>query len=208
MRSLVFILFCFSLNAAPKYTCPEESLRKLMEGNKNYTLDQLEHPNRNQERRDAVLETQEPFAAIVGCADSRVSPEVIFDQGVGDIFVVRVAGNVIGPLEIESVDYAVHHLKACLVIVLGHENCGAVNAVLTHNTKDIEHLAELIQPSVDQAIKAGDKNPLVAATKINALRMKEQLINSESLKQLYNDKKIDIQAAYYNLQTGVVDILK
>ena len=91
---------------------------------------------------------QKPFAIILGCSDSRVSPEILFDQGIGDLFIVRVAGNVAGPVELDSIEYAALYLKSSLVLVLGHENCGAITAVLDGQTKEIEHVADLIAPAI------------------------------------------------------------
>ena len=99
------------VSGAPRPT-PAEALSRLVDGNTRYQKDALIHPNRTPERRESLTAHQEPFAIIVGCADSRVSPELVFDQGVGDLFVVRVAGNVIGPLELDSIDYAAIYLHA------------------------------------------------------------------------------------------------
>jgi len=206
MFYLLTTLFCVSLISP---LCAKESLKKLMDGNDRYVHDKLEHPNRTSERRDALVSKQEPFAVIVGCADSRVAPEILFDQGVGDLFVVRVAGNVIGPLEIESVEYAAVYLHSSIILVMGHENCGAVNAVVQGTTKDIEAVAALIQPSVDEARKENphNKDLLSASVKKNATHMKEVLLKNAVLQKLIKEGKIEIQAAYYNLQTGAVEIL-
>lgn len=179
-----------------------------MKGNERYVEDALEHPRRDQERRESTASKQTPFAAIVGCADSRVSPEIIFDQGVGDLFVVRVAGNVIGPLELDSIEYAVLYLGSVVVLVMGHENCGAVDAVIHNNTKDIESVAELIEPAVEQAKKSKTTNLLESAIKTNALRMKDFVLKSPAVEKLVKAKKIEVHAAYYNIQTGAIELLK
>ena len=168
----------------------------------------MEHPNRTAESRLAVVSKQEPFAIIVGCADSRVSPEIIFDQGIGDLFVVRVAGNVIGSLELDSIEYAAIYLHSSAILVLGHENCGAVNAVVNGTTKDIESVAELIEPAVREARAKTPDNVLVNSVKANALRMRDFLRNTPTLKKLVEGKKLDVQAGYYHLQTGAVEILQ
>jgi carbonic anhydrase len=167
----------------------------------------LEHPNRDQERRQESFSKQAPFAIIVGCSDSRVSPEVIFDEGIGDLFVVRVAGNVIGPLELDSIDYSALYLKSLVILVLGHENCGAVDAAVHNNTKDIEEVAHLIEPAVIEAKKNYPHNLLEMSIKINALRMKAFLLTTPIIKKLVNDKKIEVHAAYYHLKSGVVELL-
>jgi len=168
--------------------------------------DELEHPNRTSERREATLASQAPFAVIVGCSDSRVSPEIVFDRGIGDLFIVRVAGNVIGPLELESIEYAAFVLKSVLILVLGHENC-AVNAVVQGKTKEIPALALIIGPAVKGAKDHDPAGVLKAAIKANALHMKDLLLRSEKLGKLAKKKEIDIEAAYYNLETGEVELL-
>src|SRR5689334_10233158 len=105
-------------------------LTQLLEGNKRFMGGELAHPRRRPEDFMPLAEGQAPLTAIVCCADSRVAPELIFDQGVGDLFVVRVAGNVTDPAVTGSISYAVHHLHAPLVVVLGHQSCGAVKAAL------------------------------------------------------------------------------
>lgn len=180
---LLTFLLSFSLSAE------SESLSRLMKGNDRYVHDTLEHPNRTPERREAVVSKQEPFAVIVGCADSRVSPEIIFDQGVGDLFVVRVAGNVIGPLELDSIDYSVLYLHSSVVLVLGHENCGAVKAVINNTTKDIESVANLIRPSVVEETAKHPENLAEASIKANAIRMRDYLLQTPVIKKMIAEKK-------------------
>jgi carbonic anhydrase len=187
---------------------PKQALEQLMKGNARFVKDQLEHPNRTSERREAIVANQKPFAIIVGCADSRVSPEIIFDQGVGDIFVVRVAGNVIGPLELNSIDYAALVLNSVVIVVMGHENCGAVNAVVSMQTQVIEAVAALIQPAADEAYKtAKPEDVLKKAIKLNAINMRNYLVKSDVVGRLIKEKGIEVHAAYYNLQTGAVELL-
>lgn len=206
--SLLSSSFLFGQGQATVLLSPQEALNRLLKGNTRYTNDALEHPSRDQMRRQAVAASQSPFAIIVGCADSRVPPEVVFDQGLGDLFVVRVAGNVIGPLELDSIDYAALYLRSVIILVMGHENCGAVNAVVSNHTQDIESVAKLIQPSVQEAKKNSKKNILEASIKANACRMRNFLIQSPVIQRLVSEKKIEVHAAYYNLQTGAVEILK
>lgn len=204
---LIFILTIFiSIVHGENLSC-EQALQRLKEGNDRYVRDALEHPDRDSERRLAIASNQSPFAIIVGCSDSRVSPEILFDQGIGDLFVVRVAGNVIGPLEIDSVDYGVIYLGAVCVVVLGHERCGAVKAVVDGTTKDIESIAKLIEPAVDEARREKSDHLLEKAIKKNAIRMKEYLLKSKVISRLINEKKITLRAAYYDLDTGAVEWL-
>lgn len=107
-----------------------EGLLRLLEGNERYVKWHLEHPDLNEARRVQVAQGQTPFAAIVGCADSRVPPEILFDQGLGDLFVVRVAGNIVDAAGLGSLEYAVEHLGTTVIMVLGHEKCGAVKATI------------------------------------------------------------------------------
>lgn len=187
---------------------PQEALARLMQGNKRYINDALEHPNRDQERRLAIVARQSPFAVIVGCADSRVSPEIIFDEGVGDLFVVRVAGSVIGPLELASIDYSMIYLGSVIIIVLGHENCGAVDAVVRGNTQDIEAVAAIIRPAVKEARATSPDDLLEMSVKTNARRMKALLLDSPVIKQRVVEGKVEVHAAYYHLKTGVVELLE
>jgi carbonic anhydrase len=186
-------------------TNPKDSLKALMAGNERFTKDMLEHPNRSQERRESLTDTQNPFATVLGCSDSRVSPSVVFDQGIGDIFEVRIAGNVVGPVALASVEYSAKHLGSSLVFVLGHENCGAVNAVLKGQTADIEPIADKIQEALKGAQKFSD-NPLENAIKANINNTVKLLRNHPPLAKLIKEKKLEVVGGYYHLQSGKVEI--
>ena len=202
------LFFNFSSCSQKKSEPPSKlGLQRLIDGNKRYVNDKSIHPNRNEERRKEITSKQSPYAVIVGCSDSRVAPEIIFDEGLGDLFVVRVAGNVIGPIELDSIEYSALYLHSVIILVLGHENCGAVEAVIQNNTKDIEAVANLIEPAVQKAQEGETNNLLEQAIKINALNMKDFLENSPNIKQLIQDKKIEVHAGYYNLKTGLVEPL-
>lgn len=181
---------------------PAEALSRLMEGNDHYVNDQLTHPNHTSDRRDEIAAGQAPFATIVGCSDSRVSPEIIFDQGLGDLFIVRVAGNVVGPVELDSVEYSTKVLGASLVLVMGHESCGAVTAVMKGQTADIEAVANLIEPAIQGSKTAED------AIKANVRSIVANLKKTPVIKKLMAAKKVDCVGAYYHLGSGVVEILK
>ncbi len=201
-----FLLFCclaFNLIFA---ATPEEAATKLKEGNRRFVAEASHYPNRCAERRLETSEKQEPFAAIVACSDSRVAPEIVFDQGLGHLFIVRIAGNVIGATEQNSIDYAVLQLHAPLIVVVGHQNCGAVKAVLDGTTEGIEAVAKLIQPAVNEAKKQpGD--PLTNAIKNNARMAAAQLRKDKVLAKLIKKKKLLVKAAYYNFLTGEVEML-
>jgi carbonic anhydrase len=186
-----------------------EALEILLAGNHRYAEARLEHPHQTKERRAGITGGQTPIAAVLGCADSRVPPEVIFDQGLGDLFVVRVAGNVLDPVVVESLEYAAHHLDVPLVLVLGHTSCGAVTAVA--RSRDAEErpsrLSEFIMPAVDQA--AGEEGEIVEnACRGNIRRVSDELATeSITLSMRVEDGELDIVPAYYDLATGKVDLL-
>lgn len=202
--------FAFVLSNALFAVTPTEALQKLVEGNNRYVEDRLLHPDRTTERREATAAGQEPFAAILGCSDSRVPPEIVFDQGVGDLFVVRVAGNVVGPVELDSLEYAVKYLHSSIIVVLGHAKCGAMKAVLEGNTADIEAVADLIEPMI-QTCKSQCKscNDLLdICVKENAKHVAKVIREKPLMKKYIEEQKIDVVAGYYDLATGKVEILK
>jgi carbonic anhydrase len=186
----------------------EKALQRLMEGNGRYVRDLLKNSSSEKARLQEKIATHAPFAVVVACSDARVSPDIIFDQGIGDLFIVRVAGNVIGPLELDSIDYAAIYLGATAIVVVGHESCGAVTAVVQNTTKDIESLAKLIRPAVQEAKKIATEDNLVeVAIKTNAGRMRDFLLTRPPLSRLVKDEKLQVHAAYYNLHTGAVELL-
>ena len=204
MSRIFIFLSCF---IATTSLFAGKGLDRLMKGNDRYVHDLLEHPNRTSERRESLVSSQAPFAAIVGCSDSRVPPEIIFDQGVGDLFVVRVAGNVIGPIELSSVEYAVRNLGASVILVMGHKNCGAVKAVVEGQVSKIEPIAEIIEPAIKEVEVDHPKDLLNACIKTNAVRMKQILLKSPVVQKLIAEGKLEVSAAYYNLETGAVELL-
>lgn len=181
---------------------PSESLERLLEGNQRYVRDELIHPNHSSDRREAIAAGQQPFATILGCSDSRVAPEIIFDQGLGDLFIVRDAGNVAGPIELNSIDYSVKYLGSSLVLVLGHEGCGAVKAVMEGTTADIQEVAKIIRPAV-KGINESEK-----AIKANVRAVVAELKRHKIISQWIKEGKIECIGAYYHLESGEVEILK
>ncbi len=185
---------------------PNSALERLLEGNRRFAADQSSHPDRTSERRQETAGKQEPFAIILGCSDSRVPAEIIFDQGIGDLFIVRVAGNVVGPLELDSIEYSAIYLHSSVIVVLGHESCGAVQAVLQGTTQDIEAVAELIAPAA-KATEGQKENRVENTIKINVRRMVDQLKKSPALERLMKKGNLLIVGGYYNFHTGRVEIL-
>ncbi len=198
----------------PPVTTGDEALARLMRGNQRFVASLAANPNQTVERREQVAGGQTPFAIIMGCADSRVPPEIVFDQGLGDLFVVRLAGNVFDDSEgLGSVEYAAEHFHCPLLMVLGHEKCGAVEATIDaveHNTTApgrINTIVDAIIPAVKQVQgKPGDLVDNVV--RANALLVAEQFRNADPfIKQLQTAGKLKIVAAHYALTSGVVEIL-
>lgn len=195
------------LSSALYAITPDEALTQLLNGNERFSEGMQEHPNQGQERRAETATGQEPFAVILSCSDSRVPPEIIFDQGIGDLFVVRSAGNVAATIELESIEFAIENLHSCLIFVLGHESCGAVNAVLQHRTTpELSDLAELIEPAIKKSTGLpGD--PLTNAIQTNVLLVIEQLKKNQILSEYLAKNQIKIVGGYYHLADGKVTLL-
>ncbi|MBI1939199.1 MAG: carbonic anhydrase [Ignavibacteriales bacterium] len=186
------------------------SLQKLTEGNKRFAEGKLLHQNQLPQRRIETANGQNPFAVILSCSDSRVPPEIIFDQGLGDLFVIRTAGEVVDDFELASIEYAVEHLHVELIVVLGHEKCGAVDAAVKGGELP-GHLGKLIseiEPAVKQA-KKQEGDLLTNAVHENIFRVVKQLKNSEPIiKELVEHNHLQIKGAYYDLDDGKVNFEK
>lgn len=182
---------------------PQEAYDRLILGNNRFVDGHIQRPSLSSIRRLELREKQKPFAVIVGCSDSRVPPEMIFDQGLGDLFVVRVAGQVVGPIELDSIEYGVKYLGASVVLVLGHENCGAVDAVLAGKTAAIEDVAALIEP----AIAGTHPRTLENAVKANVLFVVDHLSNSPVIAQFKREGKVNVVGGYYHIPDGRVETL-
>jgi len=193
------------------------ALRQLLVGNDRFVKGQPLNPRRRPEDFRALAAAQYPEAVIVSCADSRVAPEILFDVGVGDIFVVRVAGNVIGGTGVAvkgSIEYAVAELNVPLIVVLGHSGCGAVKAAMKHiDAKDslpgaINGLVELIKPAVARS-KGMPGAPLENATRENVAMGVARLEGLEPiLAPRVREGKVKVVGGVYELQTGAVTLIK
>src|SRR5437868_12407482 len=190
---------------------PPEAISKRKEGNGRYTSGNLQHPGQTTERRAELAKTQHPFATIVSCSDSRVPPEIVFDQGLGDLFIVRVAGNVINDEGLGSVEYSVDHLGSRLILVLGHQNCGAVKAAREtiaakgNAPGHIESLVTAIKP----AVEATAKEDLDATIKANVKHVVDALRSSTPiLKGKVDSGEMKVIGGYYNLDIGSVTFLE
>nr|WP_320011641.1 carbonic anhydrase [uncultured Desulfobulbus sp.] len=187
----------------------KEALQRLLDGNKRFISGKLEHPNHCEESRRGLVNGQDPVAVVLTCADSRVPPVDVFDQGLGDVFVVRVAGNIINDQILGSIEYAVAHLHTPLVMVMGHSSCGAVSAV-AQGVKLSGHIASLT-PSIDAALKRtkgceGDWTN--NAAKALAISTAKKIAESEPIvADLVEEGRVLVVATYYDLETGEVTLL-
>ena len=187
----------------------DEALELLLDGNERFASGKMEHPNSSPEHRKSLLAGQDPFAVVVACSDSRVPVELIFDRGIGDIFVIRIAGNIIDDTEMGSIEYAVAHLGVKLVMVLGHSCCGAVNATVAGGDACgcIGKLTEHIQPSVDAA-RCCDGDVAENAIKGNVERMVKRLQESKPIMaEAVRSAGLMIAGSVYDLETGKVGVL-
>jgi carbonic anhydrase len=183
-------------------------LERLIAGNRRYAEGRSVHPGQDPERRAEVTEEQDPFAVVVGCSDSRVPPEILFDQGVGELFVIRTAGNILDEIGMGSVEYAVLHLGVRLVVVLGHSRCGAVGAALG-GEKPGGHLDSVIEALEEtvSSVRGNADDEHDAASRKNVLVTVERLRTQESsIRNLVEKEGLDIVGAYYDLETGMVEI--
>src|SRR5437867_10067008 len=189
---------------------PAGAIAKLKEGNERYASGKLQHPGQTTERRAELTKDQHPFAVIVSCSDSRVPPEIDFDQWLGDLFVVRVAGNVIDDHGLGSIEYAVDHLGVRLILVLGHQRCGAVDAAretIAAKGKAPGHIQSLVT-AIKPAVEATAKDDLDATIKANVKNVVQALRSSTPiLKAEVDSGKIQVIGGYYSLDTGAVTFL-
>jgi carbonic anhydrase len=195
----------------------ETALQRLRDGNQRFIAGtQTNSSNLNPARSNKLVEGQEPFAIILGCSDSRVPVEMVFDQGFGDLFVIRVAGNIVAPSQIGSVEFAAQQFGVRLVVVLGHSNCGAVQATiddLNHpqnlNSEDLYFIVNRIKPSVQPLMKdttGQDQGRLLGnAVRANVRASAAELRSgSGTLKQLIRSGGLQVIGAEYSLETGEV----
>ena len=192
----------------PAKLTPKQALNQLMQGNQQFVSQKRLNPHQNTIRLGEVALEQAPFAAILGCADSRVVPEIIFDQGIGDLFTVRVAGNIAITEDIASEEYAVVELGVPLLMVLGHEGCGAVTAALKGGSYAgvIPSLVTAIAPAIAaSSTEPGDR--LTNAIKANIHLQVKRLKNSKVIASAIKQGKLKVVGAYYELATGKVKLL-
>jgi carbonic anhydrase len=209
IAAMVVLFAAMEALAAPGTVAVDgaQALQRLLDGNQRYAAGQVEHPNQSTQRRTEVAGGQHPFAAVLGCADSRVPPELVFDAGLGDLFVVRLAGNVADPVALDSLDYAVTHLGARLILVLGHERCGAVTAAVEGYGErgDVGPMLAALRPAV-AASKDLPGNPVANAIRSNVELTVENLRTSKPLSAMVASGELKIVGGIYHLATGKVEM--
>jgi len=182
---------------------------RLMEGNTRFAAGHPMHPDEKPDYRKSLAKAQHPYAIVVACSDSRLSPELIFDQGLGDLFVIRTAGNLISDMELGSIEYAVEHLGATTIIVLGHEHCGAIEALMNNETPH-GHIKTIIDSlkheiEIKSALVSHDVHAAVIA---NIHHQVQSIITDPLIIELSRKYPIDVKGALYSLETGQVHPLE
>jgi carbonic anhydrase len=202
-------------NPNPNPVSANEAQRRLVEGNRRFINQNRQYPNQSKRRLQSVAKTQYPYAAILGCADSRVPPEIVFDQGLGDLFVVRVAGNVANDATIGSLEYSTATLGTQLIVVLGHQGCGAVTQAIKNEPVPgrIGSIVDDIQPSLSQNQRRisdpnsninDDENAVINNIQYQAGKLQN---NSVVLDRLIRAGRLKIVGAFYDIDNGKVQFL-
>lgn len=213
MRRVILVLLIMLLSLPviafePPNLPADIAIAKLKEGNYRFSNYKMKHPNLNKTRRDRLINGQHPFAAIITCSDSRIVPEFIFDQGLGDLFVIRNAGDVLDEDVMESIEYAVHHLGVNLVVVMGHEFCGAVGAAMKGDEKypEYESIIKDIAPAIEKCKKAGNYS-YENVIKTHVRMEVDRIFEKKDLHDYYMKHDLKIIPAYYSISTGEVEFL-
>lgn len=190
----------------------EQALEILKAGNERFIKGTPKHPHEGKRWREKLAAGQHPIATVLGCSDSRVTPELIFDEGLGDLFVIRVAGNIVDEDVTASIEYAVEHLDTHLIVVLGHENCGAVTAALKHvdddEPRELESLVQRLHDTIcthhDGEPDVDENTDIATAVCKNVLCAERQLKSCDDLCECMKRHKVKVVGAIYDLDTGRV----
>jgi len=211
MLSLLILVDC---STQPIDHSVEKQIDRLIEGNNRYVHAHLLHPHQSASRLQEISDEQTPFAVIVSCSDSRVPPEIIYDQGLGDLFVIRTAGNVIGDYELASIEYAVLKLNCKVIVVTGHEHCGAIQAFMEQPSDSLPgHLKSLVnfiasQPNSHTLMLDGtDKSyQTVIGNIINGVNYIKE--NSSVIRQKFENGNLELYGAVYHMENGKINIIE
>jgi len=206
IATLVLLTLLSTGQHAEERITADSVLAELKTGNKHHVAHRYQHPHETLDRQRQLASGQHPHAEILSCSDSRVPPEIVFDQGLGDLFIVRVAGNVAADTEIGSLEYGAEHLHVPLIVVLGHESCGAVTAAVQGGPPEghIGSLVDLIKPAVEKT-RGMSGDPVSNAVRMNVELVVKQLRTSTPiLSELVAHGKLRIVGAVYSIETGAV----
>jgi carbonic anhydrase len=193
-------------------TGPDQALQRLMEGNERYASNSSTDLNESAARRAEAAKGQQPFATIFSCVDSRVPPELVFDRGLGDLFVIRTAGHVVDNAVLGSLEFGAAELKIPLLMVMGHGKCGAVKATIetleqhTHAPAQIDALVTAIAPAVEQVREGGGdvlQNAVIANVELTVQKLRTAPLLSDAIAA----GKLKVIGAWYNLESGKVELI-
>lgn len=197
-----------------------KALELLRDGNRRFVAERQRDGRTGATRREEVTERQEPFAIVLGCSDSRVPAEIVFDQGLGDLFVIRVAGNIVAPSQIGSVEFAAEQFRTRLVVVLGHSGCGAINATIEQLKRPVEkqsrnlraivdRVRASVEPLLETPLRDNPQALVRDAVRANVRASASHLRHgSEMLEQLIARDELLVVGAEYSLETGVVEFFE
>lgn len=194
-------------------TTPAAAFARLAEGNKRWVSGDLHHPDRDPNRRQLVAQAQEPFAAVLACIDSRVPPELLFDTGLGDLYVMRTGGEAIGPVVTGSVEYGPMTSGTPLIVVLGHQRCGAVEAAYKSLrdgkplSGNLQAIVEALKPAYEQAVREGGADPVDTMARAQVTLTATDLRSNQDLAPLVKKGNLAVVGAFYSLDTGRVEVL-
>ncbi|MGW0692016.1 carbonic anhydrase [Streptomyces sp. NPDC002738] len=192
---------------------PAAAFTRLMDGNKRWVSGDLHHPDRDPDRRQLVAQTQEPFGSILACIDSRVPPELLFDTGLGDLYVMRTGGEAVGPVVTGSVEYGPMTSGTPLIVVLGHQRCGAIEAAYK-SIRDgkplpgnLEAIAKALRPAYELAVRENGADPVETMARAQVRLTAADLRSNQDLAPLVAKGTLAVVGAYYSLDTGKVEVL-
>ncbi len=202
-----------SASPTARPTTPATAFARLMKGNERWVSGDLHHPDRDPTRRQFVAQKQEPFGAILACIDSRVPPELLFDTGLGDLYVMRTGGEAVGPVVTGSVEYGPLTSGTPLVVVLGHQRCGAIKAAYT-SLRDgkplpgnLQAIVKALQPAYEYTVRRRGTDPVETMARAQVRLTAAELRSNQALAPLVKKRALAVVGAYYSLDTGTVEVL-
>ncbi|MFI9174178.1 carbonic anhydrase [Streptomyces lincolnensis] len=192
---------------------PWAAFSRLMDGNERWVDGSLQHPDRDPKRRELVSQEQAPYGVILSCIDSRVPPELLFDTGLGDLFVLRTGGGVVGPVVTGSVEYGPMTSGTPLIVVLGHQRCGAIKAAYEAMSDgktlpgNLQAISDALRPAYKETVKTKRPDPVDAMTRIHVKQTSAALRSNKDLAPMVAKGDLAVVSAYYSLDTGKVEVL-